>query len=103
MKKRIILIRVFTVLAILLSVLPTPRVAAQGWHDWDHDVELEVHNNATVALPSGYTVRLVLDTASLVSQGQMLADCADLRISYDDGVTDSELDRLVEGCNTASE
>ena len=102
MKKRTTLAAVFLTLAIILSMARVSRVAAQEWYDWDYYVELEVRNNATVPLPSGYTVSLVLDTASLISQGQMQSDCADLCISYDDGATEVELDRLVEGCNSSS-
>ncbi len=99
MKKRVAL---STVLFALVTVLSVPKVAAQVWHDWDHHAGLEVRNNATASLPSGYTVRLVLNTADLISQGQMQDNCTDLRITYDNGVVESELDRLVEGCNTVS-
>ena len=88
---------------VLAAPPPAPALQAPfDWSDWDYHIQLEIRNNATVPLPSGYTVSLILDTASLISQGQMQADCADLRISHNDGVTESELNRLVEGCNTSS-
>jgi hypothetical protein len=49
---------------------------------WIYHTNLQVRNNATsVGLPSGYTVSYTLDTTSLVTGGQMLANCNDLRIA----------------------
>jgi uncharacterized repeat protein (TIGR01451 family) len=52
---------------------------------------------------NGYTSRVVsLDTQSLVSAGQMQADCSDLRALYYTGLIWQELPRHVIGCNTAT-
>ena len=70
--------------------------------DYLGDLRMEVRNQASMPLPAGYTVEYVLDTASLVTAGELQADCDDLRISYNDGSNENEIDRLVQGCNTAS-
>jgi hypothetical protein len=51
---------------------------------------------------AGYTARIpALDTASLIAAGSMRSDCSDLRITYYDGLTWTELPRHVIDCNTA--
>jgi len=89
-------------LALFLLLGPEPAHAQVPWTGWGHSSTVAVRNNATTALPTGYTVQLVLDTATLVSQGQLRPDCADLRVSYVGGSSDVELDRLVVGANTAT-
>lgn len=50
-----------------------------------------------------YTARIpVLDTATLISNGQMQSDCDDLRILFFDGASYQELERHVIGCNSAT-
>ena len=50
---------------------------------------------------AGYTVRIpALDTAALIAAGNMQPDCSDLRITYYDGLTWTELPRHVIGCDT---
>ena len=52
---------------------------------------------------NGYTARVpVLDTQTLITNGEMLADCSDLRVLYYDGLAWQELPRHVLGCNTAT-
>ncbi|MEM7765127.1 MAG: hypothetical protein AAF290_13755 [Pseudomonadota bacterium] len=49
----------------------------------------------------GYTLRTTaLNTQTLISTGQMRADCNDLRVAYYDGTVWQELDRHVLGCNS---
>jgi hypothetical protein len=62
---------------------------------------LPVLNNAT-ELPTGYTVAYVLDTAALVGEGKLQPDCVDLRVTYGTDPSETELDRLVEGCNSTA-
>jgi hypothetical protein len=103
-RKRQIIISALILTALVVGIslsLGTIPVLAD-FTDWTYTADLEVENNASSALPAGYTVELVMDTASLIAAGQMQAGCADLRISFEDGVTEVELDRLVEGCNSAS-
>ena len=69
---------------------------------WAYHSELNVHNNASTTLPIGYTAGYVLDTASLISLNRLQPDCDDLRVTYGVDPAETELDRLVEGCNTAS-
>jgi hypothetical protein len=68
---------------------------------WDYQASLEVQNNASVVLVSGYTVTFTLNTAGLIGQGRLLSDCSDLRITFNGGA-EMELDRLVSGCNTSA-
>ena len=75
-----------------------PRADLPGW---TYHADLQVRNNATAVLLSGYTVTLNLDTAALISQGRLLLNCDDLRITFNGGA-EQELDRLVSGCNTTT-
>jgi len=97
-----VLVMAFATIALTVSLVFRSAPALADWSDWDYSAQLDVRNNATALLPSGYTVSFVLDTQSLVSLGQMQANCADLRVTHNDGGTESELDRLVEGCNTSA-
>ncbi len=81
-----------------LAPMPRAAMALPGYGD---AIQIEARNNATSTLPSGYTIRLSLDTASLISQGRMQADCDDLRVTFMSGA-ETELNRLVEGCNSSS-
>ena len=59
-------------------------------------------NGHTDVVPAGYAVAVSLDTSALVAAGQMLGTCDDLRVVSFDGVSNTELDRVVEGCGTAT-
>ena len=105
------LLNLVLVFAVILSCLAYPGYAAAptqaaplaaDWAGWPYNMTLAVRNNATTALPAAYTVRLTIDTASLISQGLLQADCDDLRVSHLNAGNDVELDRLVEGCNSTS-
>ncbi len=50
----------------------------------------------------GYTVRLIYDTATLVSEGWLQPDCDDLRVVFWDGAAWQELPRHLLGCNAAA-
>ena len=61
---------------------------------------VEIDNTAGTDL-SDFQVRVVVDTATLISQGKMKSDCSDVRFTDSDGVT--ELPYWLErGCNTGS-
>ena len=51
---------------------------------------------------NGYSVQLVIDTATLVTGSKLQADCDDLRIIFWNGASNLELDRDLYGCNAAS-
>jgi len=53
-------------------------------------------------LPVRYSVQTQLNTANLISAGQMLGSCNDLRVVYFDGVVSNELDRVVENCGSTT-
>lgn len=89
-------------LGLFLLLGASAAHAQDPWADWSQNRTLVVQNNATTALPTGYTVQLVLDTQTLITQGLLRSDCADLRVSYVGGGSDVELDRLVQGANTAA-
>jgi hypothetical protein len=90
----------------LVAVEPTVTIqwGAAPWWDaaWGYRLPLEVANtSASAVLPVRYSARLVLDTNALISAGQLLPSCNDLRILSFDGVSSTEIDRVVEGCGTA--
>jgi hypothetical protein len=82
--------------------LPATPESQDSLPDYSGEMQLVVRNQATLILPTGYTVGFQLDTASLITYGELQSNCNDLRITYNDGSTETELDRLVEGCNSAS-
>jgi hypothetical protein len=101
--------QILVILALLLSgagVRPASaedRISqASAMPGWSDSLLLSIHNHAAVPLLAGYTVRYTLDTSNLIGQGQMQPDCDDLRIAYNDGTTETELDRVLEGCNTSA-
>ena len=81
----------------------TENTPADWWRGaWPYRMPITVQNNSgSAALPVHYSVKATLDTAQLISAGQMLANCNDLRAVYYDGVLFHELDRIVENCNTS--
>lgn len=88
---------VFALLAGLAAV-PADAAPLSDLPGWAETRSLTVRNTASTPLPAGYTARLELDTATLVSQGLMQPNCADLRLTY----AGTELHRLVTDCNTAA-
>ena len=116
MKLQHYFLNIFVVLAMLLSpissiipvkaaVINNPKLPAEGIYSlpgYAVDQQLAVRNQASMILPSGYTVRYVLDTASLISANHMLSNCDDLRITFNDGITETELDRILENCNSTT-
>ncbi|MCC6956753.1 MAG: DUF2341 domain-containing protein, partial [Anaerolineales bacterium] len=101
----VILILSLLLAGVLAVVLATPLsqagLAAPAALPGYTQVGIEVRNNDASALPAGYTVSLSLDTAALVSHGQLQSDCDDLRISFTDA-SEVEIHRLVTGCNTVN-
>ncbi len=80
-----------------------PTVTLSPW--WDNTYGFRRHltvtnTSASASLPQRFSTRFVLDTAALIGNGQLLSDCADLRIVYDPGLTPVQIDRVVENCNT---
>ena len=77
------------------------------WWDTSYDFRLNIDVQTGASVPdrgyNGYTVRVVnLDTAALITAGDMLADCSDLRALYYDGLAWQELPRHVIDCNSAT-
>ncbi len=70
--------------------------------EYNYRKQLTITNNIVSTLGSGYTVLLMLDTASLVSSGKMLSNGNDLRILHWNGGTWVELDRDVANMNSNS-
>lgn len=113
---RILLAKIMQVLFILIFVISTmgvkparammPRMdnvqsSLGNMIGWAYHSILDVHNNASTPLPTGYTTGYVLDTASLIGQNLLQSDCDDLRVTYSVDPTETELDRLIDGCNTS--
>jgi hypothetical protein len=63
---------------------------------WKYRYSLIITNTNATALPAGYSVRLVLDTAALVTMGKLRADGNDLRVVWVNGISLVELDRVNE-------
>jgi len=73
------------------------------WWDtaWGYRAQLTVTNNSgTDTIPVQYSVSRTLDTAALIGAGQMLSTCNDLRVISFDGVSNTEIARIVQSCGT---
>jgi len=72
---------------------------------WDSDYKyrkrLTISNNASSSIIN-YSVKLVLDTETLIASSKLRSNCDDLRLVYSNGVTFAEIDRINEPCNSAS-
>lgn len=75
-----------------------------SWWDtgYSYREPILVINNVASPLSSGYSVRLNINTSSLVSAGKISASGNDLRIVRWNGSSWSEIDRDVIGMNTSS-
>ncbi|MEM2935590.1 MAG: DUF2341 domain-containing protein [Candidatus Bathyarchaeia archaeon] len=82
---------------------PLPVTYDPSWWsvNYNYRRRVAVTNNAASTLSSGYSILLVMDTASLVSSGKMRPDGNDLRVVYWNGTAWAELDRHVIDVNTA--
>ena len=86
----------------MAPALDSNQASLENMIGWTYHSVLNVHNNASTPLPVGYTTGYVLDTATLISQNDLQSDCDDLRVAYGVDAAETELDRLVEDCNTIS-
>ncbi|MGC2194783.1 MAG: hypothetical protein WA628_08905 [Terriglobales bacterium] len=87
----------------LLFLVAMPAAAAPNWWDngWIYRTPLVVQNaSTTTPLPVHYATGVTIDTSVLLAAGQLLPDCSDLRVVYFDGLSNHELDRLVDGCGS---
>ncbi|MGC9020846.1 MAG: DUF2341 domain-containing protein [Candidatus Methanodesulfokora sp.] len=88
-------------LLILLLLVPSIPVKAEWLSGWAYRVPVTIDNTQNSNSLTDYQVPIVLDTASLISQGKMRSDCGDIRVTNDDGIT--KLSYWIEcGCNTAN-
>ena len=79
------------------------QFSINGTPGWNYRQRLNIHNNVASQLPTGYSVRLVLDTVNLVNAGKLRSDGNDLRVLWFNGTTPIELDRFAETAfNTAN-
>jgi hypothetical protein len=68
---------------------------------WAYQLPLTVQNGSGgSAAAAHYAVKAVVNTNQLVSSGQMLASCNDLRAVFFDGANSTELDRVVNSCGS---
>jgi hypothetical protein len=63
---------------------------------WSYRYGLNIYNNTASTLPTGYSVKLTLDTAGLIAAGKLRPDGSDLRVVWVNGATLTELDRAIE-------
>jgi len=89
---------------------PNKDVELQGpvswwWNEsWSYSKTINITNQDSSVLSMGYSVNLTLDTASLVGDGKLLANCSDLRVVWHNSSSgeDVELDRFNEtACNAS--
>ncbi len=83
------------------------EAATSLWWDTGYSDRFNIAVATGAASPdrgyAGYTARIAsLDTQTLVAAGEMRADCADLRITYYDGIGWQDLPRHVLACNSAA-
>ncbi len=74
----------------------TTTYTISGADVWNYRRRLFIDNNVADALPAGYSVKLTLDTATLVSEDKLRPDGDDLRVVWDNSGTLVELDRVAE-------
>lgn len=92
-------------LAVMASA-GTVQAATPLWWDTDFARRFNVAVTTGPSAPdrgyAGYTVRIApLDTQSLIAAGELQSNCADLRMTYYDGIAWQDLPRHILGCNTA--
>ena len=88
------------------STLDLTRGNGNGWWDaaWTYRQPVDLVAGAAV-VPSGYSIALTFDHATLVAAGHAAADGHDLRVVADVGGSLTELDRILDdgsGWNSAS-
>jgi hypothetical protein len=83
----------------------TPTIPDASWWNANYLYRrlITIINNATSSLPSGYSVNITLDTASLVSANKMLLNGNDLRIVHWNGSSWAEINRdIISGTMNTS-
>ncbi len=101
--------RRYLLLGWVLSLLwPLPgwgaAPAGQWWdltYFYRQKVTLTTGATPPVNRYNGYSVLQTLDTATLIAAGKMQSTCSDLRLLWWNGAAWVQLDRDVQGCNTA--
>jgi len=75
-----------------------------GWWrgSWPFQQSLTINNPNASALAIHYSVMAAVDTGTLIANGQLLANCSDLRVVYFDGIASCQLDRVVYNCGTTN-
>ena len=95
------------VLATVFVACGTAHAATPLWWDTAYASRFNVAVTAGPNAPdrgyTGYTARVVtLDTQALIAAGELQSDCADLRITYYNGIAWQDLPRHVINCNSAT-
>lgn len=74
-----------------------------GSDSYNYRRRIYIDNPNSAPLPAGYSLKLVVDTAALVSESKLLASGDDLRLAWVGGGSPLELDRVADTAfNTAS-
>ena len=75
------------------------------WNNWNYRVPVNVTEQSGSDL-TNFQVKIVMDTASLISDGKMNSDCSDIRIVDSDDSTELpywiETENSSEACNTTT-
>ena len=89
------------VLGILVMIFIVPNLSFAWWSSsWLYRIPINITEQSGSTL-TDYQVKVVVDTATLISEGKMNSDCSDMRFVDSDDVT--SLSYWIEsGCNTAN-
>lgn len=83
---------------LYLTLLNSPTTQAAWFNDnWGYRKSIAITNNTS--LENNVYIALTLDTATLISAGQLQSDCGDLRYTQQDG---NILQFYISNCNNAS-
>jgi len=104
LKTWLVIIGVLVASWAIVFFLRTPEVAEASWWNetWLYRRAIQINNDNGEDL-TDFQVAITLDTASLVSDGKMQADCDDLRITDQNGqILPHWIEENNPGCNNAA-
>jgi hypothetical protein len=87
---------------LLASALSFKSVLAWWNCDWKYRIPITIKENSGNTL-TDYQVLITVNTQILISDGKMKSDCSDIRFTYYDGTTETEIPYWIEsGCGTTA-
>ncbi|TDA42196.1 MAG: hypothetical protein DSO07_00605, partial [Thermoproteota archaeon] len=73
-------------LALFLLLIPAFPVKADSMSAWQYRRPITIDNTQNANALTDYQVKIVVDTASLISAGKMKSDGSDIRFTDSDGL-----------------